>query len=272
MAHHPRSRHLQGRSPVLLAALLMTAGGLGAADVPPSHPKLAACQACHGVNGQSREAHIPNLGGQKREYLVLQLQAFRDGRRKNDLMAALASQLSDDDILQLATLWSRMPSAAPAPAEVVNGEPAGMLRGRMGFPADFPSGFTLYQTEVNPASSRVILRYANRAAADAAREGGPLPDGSVLITATHEAAKDASGRAVAGRALSYAGMQTQSGWGVAVPELLRNADWDYALFTSQRVRRSEVNTAACFACHKPIAHKDYVFTLEALQTFVKPKS
>ena len=265
MAHRLLRSVRPARALIFFIAAAGPPQGPGAAETPGWQSRVAACQACHGVAGVSTEGQIPNLAGQKKNYLVLQLEAFRSGRRKNELMAAVAAQLSDEDIEQLARLWSQMPAA---PAAMPTPAAATGLRGRMPFPADFPSGYSLYQTETNPAARRVVKRYANRVAVQAAREGRPLPNGSVLLVVNHEAASDAdSGRVVAGPIQSYAAMQTQAGWGEAVPELLRNADWDYALFSAQGVRRGEVNTAPCFACHKPIAASNHVFTMNALQGF-----
>ena len=51
---------------------------------------VSACQTCHGPNGISRNQHVPNLAGQQAAYLVLQLQAFRNGTRHNPVMESIA--------------------------------------------------------------------------------------------------------------------------------------------------------------------------------------
>jgi len=50
----------------------------------------------------------PNLAGQKSEYLVAQLRAFRDGNRTNPIMSPMASHLSDMDIENLAAYYSAL--------------------------------------------------------------------------------------------------------------------------------------------------------------------
>ena len=45
----------------------------------------------------------------------------------------------------------------------------------------------------------------------------------------------------------------RAGWGDTVPALLRNGDWDYALFAADGSRRDGLNQAPCLACHKPLA-------------------
>ena len=119
----------------------------------------------------------------------------------------------------------------------------------------------------------MILRYANAVALAAAREGKPLPDGATIVVATHAVQLDASGKPsldsagqpLAGRVLSFAAMQARAGWGAQVPELLRNGDWDYALFAADQQRRDGTNQALCLACHKPVAADSFVFTMKALR-------
>ena len=61
-----------------------------------------SCAACHGQNGIGIIPLYPNLAGQKREYLIAQLKAFRDGSRKNPIMGPMAVHLSDVDIEDVA--------------------------------------------------------------------------------------------------------------------------------------------------------------------------
>jgi hypothetical protein len=60
-------------------------------------------------------------------------------------------------------------------------------------------------------------------------------------------------------------MESRVGWGNTIPTLLRNGDWDYALFSAEGTRRNELNQAPCLACHKPQEANSYVFTLDALR-------
>jgi hypothetical protein len=199
----------------------------------------------------SESAEIPNLAGQKPAYLVKQLQAFRAGTRKNDLMAAIAGQLGDDEMRALAAQWSRLPGPA-ASASGATGSVAA-IRSRMSFPAGFPAGFTLYETVAEPGSGQVTRRYANAVAMQAAREGKALGDGAAIVVANHAVELDAAqkpvldrnGAPVAGKVLSYAGMAVRAGWGQDVPALLRNGDWDYALFGADGARRDGLNEAPC---------------------------
>lgn len=244
----------------LLASVAVLSGSVAAAQVPP---QVAACQACHGRVGISDSSSIPNLAGQKADYLAAQLRAFKRGERKNDLMAAVAGQLSDADMVSLARHWS---AQAPALA-VAPGAQTVAIASRMTLPADFPAGFVVYDTEVNADQKTIIKRHANTAAVAALRQGRLLPDGSAVVVVNHALERDAQGQPKAGAARSYSAMESRAGWGAEVPELLRNHNWDYALFNAQGVRNDKLNQAQCLACHKPVAADDYVFTMKALRDF-----
>jgi cytochrome c553 len=91
-------------------ALLLGESQLGAAADEQAGRKLsdATCVACHGQNGIGIIELYPNLAGQKREYLVAQMRAFRDGSRKNPIMAPMAVHLSDGEIEDLAAYFAAL--------------------------------------------------------------------------------------------------------------------------------------------------------------------
>ncbi len=70
--------------------------------------KLAVCAACHGTNGVGTAPIYPNLNGQKKAYLLKQLQAFKSGLRKDPAMAPMAKILSDKDMEELASYYSKL--------------------------------------------------------------------------------------------------------------------------------------------------------------------
>ena len=51
--------------------------------------------------------------------------------------------------------------------------------------------------------------------------------------------------------------------------MLRNGDWNYAVFTTAKQQQQGVNQAECLACHKPLAKVSYTFTLKQLPTAKK---
>ena len=80
----------------------------------PAKPDLAkaqqivaqVCAACHGAEGVSVASANPHLAGQHAEYTTLQLDHFRQGLRKNPVMAAMAATLSAEDERALGIYFS----------------------------------------------------------------------------------------------------------------------------------------------------------------------
>lgn len=70
--------------------------------------KAVSCGACHGSDGISRNSNFPDLAGKDNEYILTQLKAFKSGARKSDIMSAMASTLSDTDMLDVAAFFSSL--------------------------------------------------------------------------------------------------------------------------------------------------------------------
>jgi cytochrome c553 len=85
----------------------------------------AVCAACHGAQGVSAQPLTPSLAGQPAFYAITQLFLFRDGRRDNPLMTAVAKGMSDDDLRGFSELIGGLPAAAPTAAP----DPARAARG-----------------------------------------------------------------------------------------------------------------------------------------------
>lgn len=93
----------------LAFAAVLVAAAANAADPAAGKKQYdATCAACHGANGISIVSIYPNLAGQKDAYLVAQLQAFRDGTRKNPIMQPMAKGLSNIDIANIAAYVSTL--------------------------------------------------------------------------------------------------------------------------------------------------------------------
>ena len=89
-----------------LVAFLGNAPAFAAGSVEAGQAKSATCGACHGMDGNSLSPEWPNLAGQHAGYIEKQLQAFKAGERKNDLMAPMAMILSDEDMADLAAYFA----------------------------------------------------------------------------------------------------------------------------------------------------------------------
>ena len=87
-------------------ALLFASSASMAGDAAAGKAKSAICASCHGATGNSVNPLWPNLAGQKEQYLVKQIKAFRDGTRKDPMMAPMVAALSDDDIANLAAYFA----------------------------------------------------------------------------------------------------------------------------------------------------------------------
>ena len=91
-----------------VAATVLMSGPALAVDVEAGKAKSAMCAACHGANGISAVPMYPNLAGQKEQYLVKQMKAFKDGTRKDPVMAPMAMPLSDADMENLAAYYASL--------------------------------------------------------------------------------------------------------------------------------------------------------------------
>ncbi|WP_088280423.1 cytochrome P460 family protein [Ideonella sp. A 288] len=248
-----------------------------AADLAAGKAKVeAVCAACHGANGISVSDAIPNLAGQKVAYLESQLKALKDGTRKHQVMGAIAAQLSADDIANAAAWFASLPGAAAASKSALLPH---LVKTGVAFPADYKSSFTRYHTINFPATRQVRHYYANPVALQAARDGKPLPNGAYLFAEVHSAKVDADKKPIVGgdgffqpdQLLFYTAMARDAGWGSAIPDLLRNDEWNYAVFTLARELRAGANQAECLACHKPLDKTSYTFTINELTAVAKAR-
>ncbi len=95
-------------------ALLGPALALGS-DADTAARFASVCAACHGADGRSTTPLVPSLAGQPSFYAITQLFLFREGRRDNARMVAIAKDLSDDDLRAFSTLIGSLPPVAAAP-------------------------------------------------------------------------------------------------------------------------------------------------------------
>jgi len=253
-----------------LPALLVFSASVLAADAAAGKARAAAvCAACHGAEGVSVSDAIPHLAAQRPAYLEGQLKAFKEGTRKNALMNAIAAQMSAEDIADVAAHYAGQPGAVAGARSALL---APVAKSNVAFPEGYKSTYTRYHTINFPATRQVRHYYANPAAVQAAKAGRPLPDGSVLLAEVYAAKLDADKKPVTGpdgfyvadKPLFYTAMASGEGWGGQIPEMLRNDNWHYTVFTLEKKQRPGVNQAECLACHKPLANVSYTFTLKEL--------
>jgi hypothetical protein len=143
------------------------------------------------------------------------------------------------------------------------------------FPANYRD-WVLYAT-YNEAGNRPELLatgqlrelYATKATLDAAKTGGPLPDGTVLVRvrydvvrgANGEPIQDAQGRMTKARLLGFGVMQKRQGAKNAHLE----GEWVYRGFTADgKPNAKGIQPAACFECHRAAKQEDFVFSYDRM--------
>jgi cytochrome c553 len=82
----------------------VAAGGSETAGIEAA----STCVACHGQNGIAVSPNWPTLAGQHQDYLKHALNQYRDGTRKNPVMAQMAAPLTDDDVAVLVRYYSSL--------------------------------------------------------------------------------------------------------------------------------------------------------------------
>jgi cytochrome c553 len=87
------------------------------------------CAACHGANGRNALPDTPVLAGQHSFYAITQLFLFREGRRANEAMTAVAKTLTDNDLRGFSDYIGTLPPVPP-PAPAGTFDPARLAKGR----------------------------------------------------------------------------------------------------------------------------------------------
>ena len=82
-----------------LKALRDKAGNMAAFKVSPLYKKN--CSSCHGTIGEGIIG--PKLIGRSKDYILKNLKEFKSGKRKNYVMYGLLGNLSDKQLVDLAT-------------------------------------------------------------------------------------------------------------------------------------------------------------------------
>lgn len=107
----------------LAVVLLLVAFSASAASLAEAAPNprtgaaiSAQCAICHGSNGMSVAANIPNLAGQRYPYLLSQMRAFKNGTVKSAMMNQMARSLSEEQMEDLSAYFASIPITVGRPA------------------------------------------------------------------------------------------------------------------------------------------------------------
>jgi cytochrome subunit of sulfide dehydrogenase len=97
----------------LLATTALVLGASAAAHAQDKATQLhnrataAMCANCHGTDGRTTEGSaIPSLVGMPKEYMVLQLKAFKEGSRPATVMHQITKGLTDAQISTIASYYA----------------------------------------------------------------------------------------------------------------------------------------------------------------------
>ncbi len=122
--------YAQAKKPAAGASAASAAGAAGAAGAAAYAERFrAVCAACHGANGRSDMPGVPVLAGQPSLYTITQLFLFREGRRNNEAMVALAKPMKDADLRGFSDYIGTLPPV-PAPAPAAAPDAARMSKGK----------------------------------------------------------------------------------------------------------------------------------------------
>jgi cytochrome c553 len=101
----------------MLGVIALAAANSGAATISPGARLAANCAACHGTNGDTKNApnfaSLPGLAGQPRENLAASLRAFKSGTRPSTIMTQIAKGYTDEQIELLAAFFAAQKKATP---------------------------------------------------------------------------------------------------------------------------------------------------------------
>jgi cytochrome c553 len=98
-------------------AVLAMAPSAFAGDIEAGKKRAGVCAACHGADGNGGgDPSWPKLAGQHEDYIVMQLEAFKSGKRKDPMMSPMAAPLSKKDMQDVAAYFSSL-SIKPGAAQ-----------------------------------------------------------------------------------------------------------------------------------------------------------
>ena len=143
---------------------------------------------------------------------------------------------------------------------------------KLAFPENWDKG-VMYATVDRPDTKQYREFWGPADAVQAAREGKPIPLGTVLTLAAYAAkvdangtpVKDANGRFVKDKLMAVNAMKKDRGLGGDIPAPIRNGDWIYQSFSPDGKVNEKANLTACYTCHLPFSKDDYLTNLAKLQ-------
>jgi hypothetical protein len=151
---------------------------------------------------------------------------------------------------------------------------------KVAFPANYASG-VLYWVQDRPGNNPGVREYyAGREAVEAVKKGLPIPSGTV-ITAVNYSAKldadkkpllDSNRRFIKDAIRGFIVMEKRTGWGTEYSWDVRNGEWEYQSFTTDKTPTPNANLTNCFTCHKLVDDLDFVYSLPNMKVAELPRT
>ncbi len=66
------------------------------------------CVSCHGEDGNSIAPNFPRLAGQHADYMFHSLKAYKNGDRKNAIMAGIVTALSEEEMKNVSAYYANL--------------------------------------------------------------------------------------------------------------------------------------------------------------------
>ncbi len=148
---------------------------------------------------------------------------------------------------------------------------------KVAFPETHAAG-VLYTTVDRPDNKQYREVFTSAAALNAAKNSQPLPNGTIVTLVQYAAKlgadgnpeKDANGRFIKGNLVGYTVMEKRTGWGAEYPDNVRNGEWEYQAFKTDKTPNAAANLTNCFTCHKPLGPQvDFVFSYDKMKAAAK---
>src|ERR1700687_97642 len=91
----------------IFALLGFVSAAQAAGDAQAGKAKAGACAGCHGANGEGVKPN-PALAGKPEGEIVQALMDYKSGKRANLIMKTFATQLSDQDMANVAAYYASL--------------------------------------------------------------------------------------------------------------------------------------------------------------------
>jgi len=89
------------------AAAVIAAPAMAAGDAAAGKAKAAACNTCHGANGEGTKMG-PKLAGMNEAAFVQAMQDYASGKRAHAMMKMQAAKMSPEDNANLAAYYATL--------------------------------------------------------------------------------------------------------------------------------------------------------------------